>query len=280
MMEASIKTSWKGFCMAQYDSGATFDSGIVYDEPVAAPFLKPKPTHMRDLHIYLTNPFDDPHISFADLVAFTSDHLQRAAASPVAALAARTAPTFAALTAVQAAFADDETKLGQRKASKQNKNLFRNTLAAAVGKIAIAVQAQFGEGSATFAECFPHGRTIFGSCSDDTLAAELQTLLNGVTKYSPPLAASVVTETTALKTSWNAVYAPSEASTGAKTGTVAAKNSARAALQLELFKNLLALAAAFPRQPEQLDLYMQASLLSPHTPGSQPPPPPPAAPGG
>jgi hypothetical protein len=37
---------------------------------------------------------------------------------------------------------------------------------------------------------------------------------------------------------------------GAKTTTQAVKNVARAALQLELFLNLLAIAQNFPRQPE------------------------------
>lgn len=182
-----------------------------YDEPDVVHI---KPTSMRDLHVYPTDPFDDPKISMAELLAFTSDHLQRATANPFAALTARIAPTNSALAQVTSAFTDDETKLGLRKARKVSKDAFRKTLPAAAGKIAVAVEKQFGEKSAEFVECFPHGRVIYSKCQDDKLASELQTLINGVTNH----------------------------------------------------------------QPEMVDLYMQQSLLEPHTQTPTPPAPtPPAA---
>jgi hypothetical protein len=69
-----------------------------------------------------------------------------------------------------------------------------------------------------------------------------------------------------LLSGWRAVYAPSESASGAKTSTQSAKKATRTALQLELYKNLLVFAELFPGQPAQLDLYMQQSLLAPHTP--------------
>ena len=231
---------------------------------------------MNDLHPLFINPFDDVHISFDELKDFTTDHIQRLTANPQSALTPRVAPTSAALTTFSGTLTADDTKLGQRKGSKLNKNAFRDTLPAAVGKIAVAVEAQFSEGSAEFLECFPHGRSEFSHCPDDKLENALQTLINGVTAHQPPLAASVVTAATALLTGWQAVYAPSETATGAKTSSRDAKTAARTALSLELFKNLLTLALQFPNQPQKLDLYMQPSLLEPHTP--TPPAPEPAAP--
>jgi hypothetical protein len=261
--------------MLYMDTGLRMDSGLFMDEP-AAP-VKPKPTHMRDLHIWFTNPFDDPHISMAELLAFTSDHLQRMIANPLPALAARVTATQTALGGVSGAFTDDESMLGLRKARKQAKNDYRTALIPRVGAIAIKVQAQFGEGSAEFVECFPHGRTIFSNCPDDEVANNLDILVAGVTAHTPPLAAQIVTDATAIKTGWTAVFSPSESAGGAKTTTIAAKNAARAALQLELFKNLLALATLYPRQPEQLDLYMQQTLLQPHTQTPATPATPPAS---
>jgi hypothetical protein len=257
--------------MQYFDSGARYDSGICYDEPVET--VKIKPTRMRDLHIWLTNPFDDPAISMAELLAFTSDHLQRMMANSLTVLTPRIAATTTALNGVSGTFTDDETKLGLRKARKLAKNHYREALPAAVGKIAVAVEAKFGEGSAEFVECFPHGRAVFGKCPDDEVANNLQILINGVTAHQPPLDVQVKTDATALLTGWTAVFTPSETSTGAKTTTQQMKNTARAALQLELFKNLLTLALNFPRQPEQLDLYMQQSLLQPHTQTPAPPAP-------
>lgn len=262
------------------DTGLRMDSGIFMDEPDTPPTLI-KPTHMRDLHIWLTNPFDDPNISMAELLAFTSDHVARMNANPLAALAARIAPTMTALAGVSDAFSDDETKLAVRKAQIQAKNDFLAALPAAVGKIAVAVENKYGEGAVQFVQCFPHGRSIFSSSPDDEVANNVQILINGVTALQPALGAQSVTDATALQTGWAAVFAPSNTATGAKTATIADKKAARGVLQLELFTNLLALAQTFMRQPEQLDLYMQQSLLQPHTqspatpplPAPTPPPP-------
>jgi len=249
--------------MARWNSGARWNDGTRWNEPDKPAHIKH--THMRDLHIWLTNPFDDPKISMAELLAFTTDHLERMTVAGLTVLAPRIMATTTALDGVSDSFTDDETKLGLRKASKQAKAAYRDALPAAVGKMAVAVEVKFGEKSKEFVECFPHGRTVFSQCTDDEVANHLQTLINGVTNHQVQLSVQTVTDATALLTGWTAVWSPSESSSGAKVATISAKNAARAALQLELFKNLLTLALNFPRQPEQLDLYMQQSLLQPHT---------------
>jgi len=247
-----------------------------YDEP-DDPTVKIKPTHMRDLHIYLTNPFDDPHISMAELLAFTPDHIQRMTSSNPTLFAARLTATSTALTGVENAFTDDETKLGLRKARNLAKNNFRAALPAGIGKVAVAVEDKYGEKSPEFVECFPRGRTVFSSCTDDKLASELEAVINGVTALQPALGQQPVTDATALLTGWNAVFSPSGVAVGTKTTTQKAKSTARAALQLELFKNLLTIAQQYPRQTEMLDLYMQQSLLEPHTQSTTTPPPAPSS---
>jgi hypothetical protein len=242
---------------------------------------------MKDLHTYFTNPFNDPKISLDELVAFGTDHLARLIANnPAAVFAARITATTTALNGVGGAFTDDKTKLALRKSKKQAKDAFRAALPLAVGKIYGAVQAQFGNPSTQLTECFPQGRTVFNTCADGALAGELQTVINGVTDYQAQLGAPVVAAAMALLTGWTAVFQTSETSTGNKSTTQLAKNNARLALQLELFKNLLTLALNFPDQPDQLDVYMQQNLLSPHTQSSAAPAPapapatkPPAAPG-
>jgi hypothetical protein len=222
---------------------------------------------MRDLHTYLTNPFDDPHISTDELVAFATDHLARLIANnPAAVFADRIASTTTALNNVGGSATDDQTKLALRKSKKQTKTAFRKALPAAIGKIHGAVESKFGADGAEMTECFPSGRTVFTNATDGDLGQELQTLVNGVTDYQAQLGAQVVTDATALLTGWTAVYQMSATSTGNKSTTQKAKNDARWALQLELFKNLLTLALNFPRQPETLETYMQQNLLSPHTP--------------
>lgn len=234
---------------------------------------------MINLHRFFMNPFDDDEISMDELLAFSTDHLERLKANnPGGIYAARITATTTAIAGVNTAFSTDESKLGDRKASKQNKNAYRKSLAKKISPLALAVESKFGEGSAEFAKCFPKGRRVFGDSADDQLGNHLQTLITGLTAYQGQLGAQVVTDATALLTGWNAVYAPSESSTGAKTTTQVAKNAARAALQLELFKNLLTIALNFPGSPTSLDTYMQQSLLEDH-PAAPPTPPTPPPPG-
>jgi hypothetical protein len=235
---------------------------------------------MKDVRNFFINPFDSRNISMSQLLAFTTDHVQRMTANdPGGLFTARVTATTAALEDVNTAFSDDDTKLGLRKGRKMAKNAFRTALPRSVGKIAVAVEGKYGEGSPEFAECFPHGRRVFGDCPDDELGNHLQTLVTAMTSRQPALGAETITEATGLLTGWKAVYVPSETSTGAKTTTQQAKTAARAALQKELFTNLLTIALKHAGQPAQADVWMQPSLLgNNHTSPTPAPTPEPAAP--
>ena len=259
--------------MARFDH-ALWESGARYEEPEDLNLIHP--TSMRKLSTFLENPFNDPNISLAELLAFSTDHLQKMIANnPGGVFTARIAATGTALTAVENTATDDLTKLGLRKARKQAKNAFRKALPGSIGKLAAAVEAKFGPKAPETAQCLPQGRTVFSDCTNDTVANHLQTLVNGVTALQAQLGAPVVTEATGLLTAWTAVYTTSESSGGAKRSPEAARKSARENLQLEWFKNLLTLALNFPRQPEQLGLYMQQGLLEDHPikPAALAPPP-------
>lgn len=258
---------------------AFFDSGVRFDTPDA------NPTPMRTLTFYFENPFDDRNISMAELLAFSTDHLERLTANNGGGeLSARITATSQALGVVEDCVTDDQGKLGLRKARKQAKDNFRGTLPAAVAKIVAAVVAQYGDGSPEVTECVPQGRTIFSSCRDDQVELNLQTLVNAITARQATLGAPLVASATNLKAAWTTVYNASEASTGAKTTTQEGKRLARENLQLMLFLNLLKLAEMFPRQPEKLALYMQQHLLEnpsaeeEEDPTPEPPAPPPSTP--
>jgi hypothetical protein len=222
---------------------------------------------MYTLHKVLTNPFNDHNISIAALAAFATDHIGKMTAkSPGSTFTARIAATSAALTAVDTAFATDLGKLGQRKTSKQAKDAFRATLPAAISKIYAVLIAKYGEHSVELAQFFPNGRSGLARTSDDLLGSALQQLVTALTGKQTELGAEVVPQATALLSGWNAVYVPSESSGDAKSASKDAKNAARAALQKELYLNLLTIGLQFPDQPERLSAYMQPSLLDPHMP--------------
>jgi hypothetical protein len=254
--------------MARFDF-SFFDSGARFDTPDANPS-----SSMKNLARYLDNPFDDKEISMNELVAFSTDHLQRMIANnPSGELTARITGTTSALDLVMDCVTDDTTRLGLRKARKQAKDDFRLGIPAAVEKIIAAAVAAYGSSSPLILEFCPSGRTIFTTCRDDQVEAHLQTLLNAVTAHQTDLLPATLTQATALKNNWVAAYTASESSTGNKTVSQEGKQLARENLQLMLFLNLCKLMEMFPRQPEKLALYMRQDLLENPERGEEPEPP-------
>lgn len=226
---------------------------------------------MRRIESFWRNPFDDAEISLAELAAYSTDHLQRMSANnPDGDLTDRIAATTAAVAALEDAFAADLTKLGLRKARKQAKDDFRGTLATAVGKIVVAVEYEFGEGSTQVTEVIPQGRTAFNRSRDDQVLGHLETLLTGVTAHQAELGVEIVTDATALRDSWQTIYTASETATGEKVATEEQQRQVRSALQRELYVNLLTLVILYPDQPEMATLMMQQSLLENPQPAEPP----------
>lgn len=217
------------------------------------------------------SPFDDPNISLANLEAFATDHLERLSANnPGGVFTERITETTTALSAFDDAHTSDVIALGRRKAQKLAKNHFRHTLAFEVGKIMGAVIARYGDGTPEVVECVPHGRRIFTICRDDEVDSHLHTLVKGVTAHEADLDEALTAKAENLRDHWLAIYAASEASTGAKTATEQEKRDARESLQWILYVNLQAITRQYPRQPKKVALYMQQYLLG--LPASDPDP--------
>ena len=238
---------------------------------------------MNNLKHYLRNPFDNADVSLDNLLAFTLDHVPRMTANnPGGIFADRITATTKALNGVEENYSDDKTADGLKKAKVKLKDGFRASLSGNIGKIYSAVAAKYSLAGAELDECFPKGRTMFTHAKDSDLGEELQTLVNGVTAHQADLGADVVAQATSLLAGWQAVLQNTGDSKGGKAASQTDKASAKSALALELFKNLLTLAQNFPGQPDKLDVYMQGSLLEPHThsTGTTPTPAPPTTPSG
>lgn len=259
--------------MARFDSGARYDSGIRFDEPDPIPAPH---SSMRNLSRFLENPFDDDGISEAELLAFSTDNLQRMTANSPVPLAARITATTAKFNIVAQCSSDDTVRLGARKAAKMMKDDFRASLKDAINGIWVVVVAKFGLHSPQEMEIFPKGRSVFqtSETTDDKLQVQLNALLAALTSHAVALGADVVDAATALKTDWMTIYEASEIASGQKTTTEAGKRTARENLQLELYYNLIELMKMFPRQPEKLALYMTQSLLEDHPAAPEEPEPP------
>jgi len=226
---------------------------------------------MMKLHRYFQNPFASPSFGVGKLLAFTSHHLAELAANnPGGIYDGRIAATTTALNAVNAAAVDNDERLGHRKASKAQKRKFRKALPPAIGKIYVALAAKYGLKAPVLKEFFPAGRSMFVKCRDAILEDELGVLITALTAHQSELGPESLASAKDLQSGWQALQEASGSSAGAKAHTEKVRRDARAALQHELFLNLLTLAQNFPGQPEKLNQFMQQSLLKRHSKASQP----------
>jgi len=230
---------------------------------------------------FFINPFDDDGISLDELSAYTTDHLGRMIANNLGALLnTRINATTVAFTALELCVDSDQAKLGLRKARVMLKDQYRQSLPGHLEYIEAAIRTTYKtQAAAPVLECFPQGRTVFTTCTDDHLNNHLSTLvtqLTALTTPNGPMPGVPLADASGLLSTWIGLYAASETSTANKTATESEKKTARKALQKELFLNLLFLAQSFPGEDDKAALYTRQSLLE-DTPAEEeePEPPPP-----
>jgi hypothetical protein len=217
---------------------------------------------MLDLKKYFINPFDDKEISYNELISYSSRHLSRLVAGNAGAqFNQRITATTTALAGLDVKMQDNDVKLALRMARVQAKDTFRAVLPGNIAKVHAGVVAAFGEDSPVLTECFPQGRSVFGDCPDGQLDDKLGQLLACLT----PLAAQVgqihVDNVGGLLSTWIALAASVDTAEANKNFVENARRSAREVLQLELFKNLLTLALAFPNDMDKANMYCPQYLL-------------------
>lgn len=232
---------------------------------------------MIDLRKIFTNWFKDPAISFSELLKYAARHLQRMVANnPGALLNARITATQTALSAVESGVTDVSTKAAIQKGKTEIKKTFREALPENIRKIHAAVVAAFGDPSPELTECFPEGRAVFTRSRDEEMNNKLGQLVACLTPRQAQLGANAVNNATGLLSTWIAIYAAQDVAMSQRGSTAESRDTAKANLQLQLYLNVLALAAAFPDQPDKCDLYCpQQYLHNAQAPDEEPPAPPP-----
>lgn len=204
---------------------------------------------MIRLYRIFQNPFLDPEISVNELGAGATDTQQRLIANnPGAAFNTLITGLTVALATVATCTTDDIVKLGLRKAAKQAKDTFREVLPKHLGKVHAKVAAHYGVDAPELNQAFPNGREIFHTCPDDQVSANLQAVINGITPLASAmgaLGAAALGDASGLLSTWTALYAASESTTGAKTNTESEKRDAKNLLAAQMHLTLLTLALHF-----------------------------------
>ncbi len=228
---------------------------------------------MINFHRFFINPLNDRQISFTEILNYATAQYQRMVANnPAGALTPRINATTVALNALESGVTDEMTKLAIQKARTDAKVAFKASLPTVIAKIHGAVVAAFGPNAPQVTECFPQGRSIFSSCREEQLNNHLQQLLNCITPKQAQVGATAVGEAAAALSSWTVLYVAQGEAKAVKLQSDEARDAARGALRLELFKNVLTLALMFPDDTGKCDLYCPQHLLrnaqQPQPPGA------------
>ena len=222
------------------------------------------------LRRYGDNPFIVDRYSNGNILNYSTAHLGHMIAHDATRLADRITATSAALNTVEGGTTDEMAKLAMQKSRTAVKAAFRTALPGHITKIHGAVVAAYGADGPEVVQCFPLGRTIFSTCTDEALNNRLGQLVTSITPLSATVGAPHVTAATGLATSWGTLYGAQGQAKDATGVSAVARDAAMSALKLELFKNLLTIALNDPENPDRIDLLCPQALLEGRASGPTP----------
>ncbi len=219
--------------------------------------------HMLNIQRFFENHLANRDISSEELRQFTEDHLGKLKAMTAlpAAFAALVAPTEAAFEGFDAALAARTTQLATQSGGTITKDdtlqLFRTTVRQREGR----VRDKFGKSSSAYAEFFPQGLKEYNRARLGQVLGLLERLITAATKYEADLGPELREEFTALKTAYSSAREGQVDAKGDLAQARADVARTRTALELQLGKNILAIAAHHLGSPERAADYFNQSLL-------------------
>jgi hypothetical protein len=218
---------------------------------------------MMNIEKFFENQLADRKISSEELRQFTEDHngkLKAKSALP-AQLAALLAPTEAAFGAFDAALSARTTLQATQSGGTITKDealqLVRTTVRQREGR----VRDKFAKGSGPYAEFFPQGLKEYNQARLGQVPGLLDRLITGATKHQAQLGPELLAEFTALKTTFSTAREGQVDAKGDLAQARANVASTRTALELQLGKNILAIASYHLGSPERAKDYFNQSLL-------------------
>ena len=205
--------------------------------------------------------------SLAELTAYGTAVLQRLIANNPGDVFNNTITgiTVALATLAQCS-GDDQTKLGVRKAAVLAKDTFRENLPKKLERIEAKIKAAYENFAGEVQACFPNGREIFNTSTDDLLAERFTPLLAGLGVRIPVMGATAHNDAAGLLSTWIALHAANETAYGNKSATQEEKAAAREALCDKLDIAVLTVAIQFHGDEDKADLYFPTHLLEDHPP--------------
>ncbi len=225
-----------------------------------------------ELRRYNISSFEQRRYSRTQILHYTEVHLGLMIAHEGVNLADRITATSTAFNLVEELTTEDLSKLAFQKSRTSIKIAFRQALPGHVVKIHSAVLAAFGAQAPEVLGCFPLGRNVFTTATDEALNNRLGQLILALTPLGAIVGPAHVTAATGLAATWDSLFGAQGLAKTAKSVTAEAQAQAMAALKVELFKNVLSIALLYPGRPEKIDLLCPQQHLknraAPTTPGT------------
>lgn len=232
---------------------------------------------MINIQRFFENHLSNREISAEELRQFAEDHIGRLKAQPAlpAAITALLAPTEAAFGDFDAALSARTTLQATQSGGTISKDealqLFRTTVRQREGRI----RDKFAKGSAPYAEFFPQGLKEYNKARLGQVIGLLDRLITAATKHQAILGPELSAEFTSIKTAFSTARDSQVESKGDLAQARAQVAATRPVLELQLGRNILAIASQFLGQTAQAAIYFNQSLLEDPTRNNEDTPPPP-----
>lgn len=218
---------------------------------------------MINIERFFENHLSNREISGEELRQFAEDHIGKLKAVPAlpAPLAALLAPTEAAFGAFDAALSARTTLQATQSGGTITKDealqLVRTTVRQREGR----VRDKFAKGSAAYAEFFPQGLREYNRARLGQVPGLLERLITAANKHKAELGPELLAEFTALKTAFSSAREGQVDAKGDLAQARANVATTRSVLELQLGRNILAIASHHLGNPERAADYFNQSLL-------------------
>jgi hypothetical protein len=224
---------------------------------------------MQNLQEYFVIPFADSNLALTRLLTFGARSLGRLSKNnPGNVFDAIIASTTTVLANTESGVTDLGAKAALKVAKTEVKTGARESLTPVIRRIYGAVAGVYGDPSPELTECFPQGRTIFRTCKDEELNNKLGQLVAALANKT--VDAGIKTLAQAQLTNWNAIFSAQGEAKDDVELTADARDAKRAALALQLYKNVLTVALHFPGDFTKCDYYFPQQYLRRPTAPSTP----------
>jgi len=220
---------------------------------------------MIQLTEFFKNHFDSEKISDGRIKSFSEDHINKGTAY----LSVHTNPVIQALidallplhNGYFGAITDEQVKF----AIQQSRTITANNAWAAlhgfIRQKEGTVSGLWGRESGTYQEFYPLGLEEYNQSNKTNREMMVARYAAAVTAHAAELGAQFVTDFTAVRTDWSTKLATQQQQIGLVKDADSQTNTSRDAVEVQLMKNVLGIAAEFVGQPDMAVVFFNRQLL-------------------